>query len=278
MKKISTDAIYRAVKELWIDIAFKLPGDIKTGIEKALGKETNSNAREILAQILENAALSEKEGIPICQDTGFPIIFIERGQEVVIGGGNLAEALERAVSEGTAEGYLRSSIVRGPFERENTGSNTPPAVHHETVSGSELRITVAAKGAGSENASCLAMLKPGEGREGVKRFVYENVIKTARNACPPLVVGVGVGGTSDRAVLMAKKACLRRLDAGNPDEASFEKELLDLINSSGIGPGGFGGDTTALAVNVETFACHIASLPAAVNINCHAARRKEIIL
>ncbi len=278
MRKVSSEVIYEAVKKLWVEIAFSLPADVKKSLESALARETNPGAGDILSQILENAAIAESEKIPVCQDTGFPLIFIERGQDVLIEGENLFRALERAIYEGTEEGGLRASVVKGPFRRENTGGNIPPAVHSETVPGGEFRITVSAKGAGSENASLLAMLKPGDGRAGVKKVVCEHVKKYAANACPPLVIGVGAGGPADMAALMAKKACLQNLDQENSAESAFEAELLNEINSSGIGPGGFGGDTTALAVNVRTFACHIASLPVAVSISCHAVRRKEILL
>lgn len=278
MRKVSSEIIYEAVKKLWVEIAFNLPADVKNKMKAALSAETNPGARDIISQILENAAVAESEKIPLCQDTGFPLIFIERGQDVVIQGENLFRALERAVYEGTEEAGLRASVVKGPFRRENTGGNIPPAVHAETVPGGEFRIMVSAKGAGSENASLLAMLKPGDGRAGVKKVVSEHVKKYAANACPPLVIGVGAGGPADMAALMAKKACLQNLDSENPAESALEAELLDEINSSGIGPGGFGGNTTALAVNIRTFACHIASLPVAVSINCHAVRRKEILL
>lgn len=278
MRKVSSELIYEAVKKLWIEIAFNLPADVKKRLEHARAAETSPGGRDILSQILENAAIAEREKIPMCQDTGFPLIFIERGQDVVINGGDLFRALERAIYEGTEEAGLRASVVKGPFNRKNTGGNIPPAVHSETVPGGEFKLTVAAKGAGSENAAFLAMLKPGDGRAGVKKVVCEHVKKYAANACPPLVIGVGAGGTADTAALMAKKACLQNLDSENPGESDFEAELLEAINASGIGPGGFGGDTTALAVKVRTFACHIASLPVAVSINCHAVRRKEILL
>ena len=278
MRRISSESVYEAVKKLWVEIAFKLPDDVKNRIEAAMREETSPGAREILAQILENAALAEKEKIPLCQDTGFPSVFIGRGQDVVIEGENLHRSIDRAVLEGTREGYLRASVAGDPFSRENTCGNIPAVVYSETIPGDEFRVSVSAKGAGSENSSCLAMLKPGEGMQAVKKRVSEHVSKFAANSCPPLVVGVGIGGTADKAMLMAKKACLRNLDIDNRREADFEEELLSEINSSGIGPGGFGGDTTALAVNVDTFACHIASLPVAVNINCHAVRRKEILL
>ncbi len=278
MKTVSSDLIYREVKKLWAEIAFKLPDDIKKRLDECLRREKNPGARKILALIIENAAAADKEKIPMCQDTGFPVIFIKRGQDVVIQGGELYGALDRALSEATAEACLRASVVKNPFERKNTDTNSPAVVYCQTEPGDEFSITVSAKGAGSENSSCLAMLKPGEGKEGVKKFVCGHVKKIAVNSCPPLVVGVGIGGTADKAALLAKKACLRNLDEDNPANSDFEKELLDEINSYGIGPGGFGGDTTALAVNVETFSCHIASLPVAVNINCHAVRRKEIKL
>lgn len=278
MREISSETIYEAAKKAWIEIAFELPGDVKKSIQEALKKESSPRGRDVLSQILENAKLAESEKIPLCQDTGFPSVFVELGQSVIIQGEAPRGAIEKAIFDGTEEGFIRSSIVRGPFDRKNTGGNIPPVVYFDAGRGEDFRMTVSAKGAGSENASLLAMLNPGEGSAGAGKAVADHVIRYAANACPPLVIGVGIGGTADKAALMAKKACLAVLDDGNSPEHDFEKEILDKINSSGIGPGGFGGDTTALAVNVKTFACHMASLPVAVSINCHAVRRKEILL
>ncbi len=278
MRLIDSAAIEDAVRKTWVEIATRLPSDVFRRIESAVREETNPAGKEILEQILENARLAESEKIPICQDTGFPLIFIKQGQEIKIEGEGLSSAITKGIVQGSREAYLRSSVVNHPFSRENTGCNAPPVIHFELLPGDGFKIMVAAKGAGSENVSFFRPLNPNDGAETVKNTVLEHVKTVAASACPPLVIGVGIGGTAETAMLKAKKACLRNLDETDSPMRQFEEELLEAVNSSGIGPAGMGGRTTALAVNVETFACHIASLPVAVNINCHALRRKEIEL
>ncbi len=256
---------------------FELPEDVIGALKDSLEKEDSQSGREVIEKILENAEIASKKKIPICQDTGFPVIFISIGQGVKIEG-PIYKAIEEGIREGTKEGYLRASIVNDPIKRINTGDNTPPVIHMEIVPGESVKIVVMAKGAGSENMSGVKMLKPGDAENGIKEFVLEQVKNAGANACPPMVIGVGIGGTVEKAMLLAKKACARSLKKSSSFMAELEKELLEEINSLGIGPAGFGGRTTALAVNVESFPCHIATLPVAVNINCHACRRKEVIL
>jgi fumarate hydratase subunit alpha len=236
--------------------------------------------KEIISQLLENAKIAKNEKLPICQDTGFTVVFVEIGQEVEITGGNLYDAINEGVRRGYKEGYLRKSIVDHPLRRKNTGDNTPAVIHTEIVPGDQLKISIIPKGAGCENMSGLAMLKPAQGIEGIKNFVVETVRKAGANPCPPIVVGVGVGGTFEKVALLAKKALLRKMDSYNEDNemSQLEKELLIEINKLGIGPQGLGGRSTALRVFIEWFPCHIASLPVAVNIECHAHRHKEIII
>ena len=256
---------------------FELPEDIIDALKDSLKKEDSQSGREVLEKILENAEIASKKKIPICQDTGFPVIFVSIGEEVRIEGG-ITKAIEEGIREGTREGYLRSSIVNDPIKRINTGDNTPPVIHTEIVPGNNLRIVVMAKGAGSENMSGLKMLTPADGEKGIVEFVIEQVKNAGANACPPMIIGVGIGGTVEKAMFLAKKASARSLGEPSSFMADLEKELLEDVNSLGIGPAGLGGRTTALAVNVEIFPCHIATLPVAVNINCHACRRKEATL
>jgi fumarate hydratase subunit alpha len=279
-KIIHFDTIREKVKSLCMEANYFLGEDIKIYIEKAIEKESSPLGKEVLKDLQRNWELAAKEQIPICQDTGTAVIFLEIGQEVKIVGGYLYDAINEGVRKGYREGYLRKSMVKHPWLRVNTDDNTPAIIHTEIVPGNKLKITVAPKGGGSENMSALKMLTPAAGLEGVKRFVLESVKKAGPNACPPLVVGVGVGGNFEKAALLAKKALLRKLGHFNQDPAiaQVELELLKDINKTGIGPQGFGGNTTALAVNIEVFPCHIASLPVAVNINCHASRHKTIIL
>jgi fumarate hydratase subunit alpha len=235
----------------------------------------------VLDQILENADVAQKEQMPLCQDCGLTVVFLELGQDVHITGGELNLAITEGVRQGYQDGYLRKSMVAQPFSaRINTKDNTPPVIHTTVVPGDELRITVAPKGGGSENMSQLAMLKPADGREGVISFVVESVRRAGANPCPPIIVGVGVGGSAEKTMWLAKHALLRQVGSANPDpeEAELEAEILERVNRIGIGPQGFGGHTTALAVHVETFPCHIASMPVAVNIQCHSARHKEAVL
>jgi len=259
---------------------YELGDDVYEALKTALLTEESPLAQEVLAQLIENADIARSEQIPLCQDCGFAVVFLEVGQEIHITGGLLSEAVNRGVARGYTEGYLRKSIVKHPLDRQNTGDNTPAVIHTEIVAGDRLRIVVAPKGAGSENMSVVRMLKPSDSIEGVKRAVLDTVKAAGANPCPPILVGVGIGGTMEKAALLAKKALLRKVGehSANQEDAILEKELLNLINSTGIGPGGLGGRTTALAVNVETYPCHIASLPVAVNIQCHAARHKETTL
>ncbi|OPY59598.1 MAG: L(+)-tartrate dehydratase subunit alpha [Pelotomaculum sp. PtaU1.Bin035] len=250
------------------------------GLQKAYEQEISPNGKEIIRQLLMNAGIAREERVPMCQDTGCAVVFVDLGQDVRIVGGDFYEAINEGVRKGYKEGYLRKSIVSHPLERKNTGDNTPAVIHTKIVPGENLRITVAPKGGGSENMSAVKMLKPSEGVEGVKKFVLEVVKAAGPDPCPPVVVGVGIGGTFEKAALLAKEALLRDLGekSKHPDIAKLEEEILTEVNKLGIGPQGLGGRTTALAVHIEIFAAHIASLPVAVNINCHAARHKEIVL
>ncbi len=276
MKTLSVERIRDAVRDLAQRAATHLPGDVAVALIKAQKAEESPLGHEVLGAIIENARLSAAEKIPICQDTGVTYVFLEVGQDLHITGGDLGEAVTQGVSAGYTEGYLRKSVVRDPlFDRANTGDNTPPLVHVEIVPGSDLGITVLPKGTGSENMSALAMLTPAAGVEGVRKFVLDTVAGGAANACPPLIVGVGVGGMMDTAAYLAKKAVLRPVGDSHrdPKVAELERELLGAINALGIGPGGLGGTTTALAVHIETRPTHIGALPVAVNLQCHAARR-----
>lgn len=278
MRTVETSLIRNEVKRLWMEANFELPEDVLEALKISLKKESSETGREVLRKIIENAKIASEKKIPICQDTGFPVVFIYMGQDVRIEGGEMKIAVEEGIREGTKEGFLRSSIVSNPLERINTGDNTPPVIHTEIVPGETLKIVVVPKGAGSENMSGLKMLRPADGKNGVKEFVVAQVREAGANACPPMVVGVGIGGTVEKAVFLAKKASARSLNEPSKTTGELEEELLEEINSLGIGPAGFGGKVTALAVNVEIFPCHIASLPVAVNINCHACRRKEVTL
>ena len=278
MRKVHINQIKEVVKELIIEANCKIPAEVRTAYEEALRKEESPLGREVLVQILENVKIAEKEMMPYCQDTGVDVIFVFLGQEVEIEGGYIQDAINEAVSEATKEGYLRASMVWDPvFERKNTGDNTPPVVHYEIVPGDKIKIVVAPKGAGSENTSRLAMLKPADGWEGVKRFVLETVKLAGPNACPPFTVGVGIGGNFEYCAYLAKKALLRPVGKRheNPSIAKIEEELINEINKIGWGPMGFGGTVTAVDVKVEMYPCHIASLPVAVNIQCHANRHAE---
>lgn len=253
---------------------------MQNAFEAALNTEISLTGKDILKQLLENARIARENAVPMCQDTGFAVVYLELGQDVNITGGFLYDAVNQGVRKGYTEGYLRKSIVNHPLQRINTGDNTPAVIHTTIVPGDKLTITVAPKGGGSENMSAIRMLKPAEGREGVKKFVLETVKNAGPNPCPPIVVGVGLGGTFEKAALLAKQALLRPLGQPHPepDIAELESELLGEINKIGIGPQGLGGRTTALGVHILTYPCHIASLPVAVNINCHAARHKKAVL
>ena len=279
MREISTNRITETIKRLCIEANCKLPIDMKTCIEKSREAETFPTAQGILDKIIENYNIAEKETKPICQDTGAACIFVNIGQDVHVNG-NLTEAINEGVRQGYRDGFLRKSIVSDPLERVNTNDNTPAMIYYDIVEGDKIEITLAPKGFGSENMSRIKMLKPSDGVKGVIDFVVETVEKAGSNPCPPIVVGVGIGGTFDKCAYLAKKALLRDADSVNPIPyyAELEDTLLTKINALGIGPQGFGGKTTALAVNIETMPTHIAGLPVAVNINCHVTRHvKEVI-
>jgi len=281
MKEIQAGQITELVKKLCIDANYNLGDDVRRRLEDGLETEESPTGKAILEQILENADIARDDQVPMCQDTGFTVVFIELGQDVHVVGGDFNEAINEGVRQGYTEGYLRKSIVDDPIiERKNTKDNTPAVIHTTIVKGDKLKITVAPKGGGSENMSEVKMMKPADGIEGVKEFVIDKVKRSGGNPCPPIVVGVGLGGTFEKCAYLAKKALLRPLGEHNSDPkwSAVEKELLEKINKLGVGPQGLGGRTTALAVNIEAHPCHIASMPAAVNINCHAARHKEGIL
>jgi len=281
MKEIAAQTITETVANLCQEANFALPADVLAALVRASEEEPSAAGREVLQQLLENARLAEGERRPLCQDCGFAVIFLEIGQDLHISGGYLYDAVQEGVSQGYRAGYLRKSIVRQPIlNRSNTGDNTPAVIHAEVVPGDQLRIKVLPKGGGSENMSAMAMLTPADGEKGVADFVLRTVERAGPNPCPPLIVGVGIGGTADKVTYLAKMALTRRVGEPNPDAqlAAFERELLERINALGIGPGGFGGRVTALAVHVETYPAHIASLPVAVNLQCHSARLKEAVL
>jgi fumarate hydratase subunit alpha len=280
-KEINTDSITETVARLCQEANYFLPEDVARALRESRDREESSLGREILQQILENAGIAAKEHVPLCQDCGSAVILLEVGQDVHIKGGDVYAAVEEGVRKGYTEGYLRRSMVSRPFSaRTNTKDNCPPIIHTKIVPGDRLKIVVMPKGGGSENMSRLAMVLPAQGRQGIVDSVVKAVEEAGSNPCPPVIVGVGIGGTADKAMLLAKEALLRSLGEPNLDSevADLERELLRKINALGIGPQGFGGRTTALAVHIETFPCHIASLPVAVNIQCHSARHKETVL
>ena len=279
MRNIDAKLIEDTVARLCIEANLRLPDDVVSAIECAEIEEPWDGAKRILSLLGDNVRIAEEKMLPMCQDTGMACVFLELGQDVHIDG-NIEEAVNNGVRRGYGEGYLRKSVVCDPLRRINTGDNTPALLSVKLVPGESLRITVMPKGFGSENMSALKMLKPADGVEGVKRFVLETVEKAGANPCPPIIVGVGIGGSFDKAAYLAKHALLRPLDKPNRDEyyAALEKELLDKINALGIGPQGFGGKTTALAVLIESMPTHVAGLPVAVNISCHATRRKSASL
>jgi fumarate hydratase subunit alpha len=279
MREIHLRQITAAVRDLTVSANTHLGQDVLEAFERAIEQEVSPTGKDILAKLIENARIARKEGIPICQDTGFAVVFVELGQEVHLVGGDLKEAINEGVRQGYAEGYLRKSICH-PFSRRNTGDNTPAIIHLEMVPGDGLHLIVAPKGGGSENMSRVTMLTPAVGIQGVKDFVVQRVKESGANPCPPTIMGVGVGGTFEMAAMLAKKALLRPLSSENPEPelSTLEQEMLEEINGLGIGPQGLGGRITSLEVHVNMMPCHIASLPVAVNIQCHAARHKEIEL
>jgi len=281
MKEISFDQIVQATKEAVMSIAYDLPMDVQNKLEEMRGKEDGDIAKHMLDVIIENAKLSRDEFRPMCQDTGMAVCFVTLGQDVHITGGAIEDAINEGVRQGYEDGYLRKSVVKDPvFDRSNTQDNTPAVIHYKVVPGDQLTLEFGAKGFGSENMSQLKMFPPSAGLEGAKEFVLKVVSEAGPNACPPLIVGVGLGGTFEKAALLAKEAALRSVDKVNPDPnlAALEEELLEKVNDLGVGPQGFGGKTTALKVNVNVYPTHIAGLPVAVNINCHAARHIKVEL
>lgn len=281
MRTIEVDQITQAIAKMCIDACYYLSEDVHEALVTAGKKEESPLGKEIIGKIVENANISKSEDRPICQDTGMAVVFMEVGQDVHIVGGSLEEAVNAGVAKGYTEGYLRKSVVAEPlFNRKNTTNNTPAILHTTIVPGDKLKIKLAPKGFGSENKSALKMLVPADGVEGLKKVVLDTVKLAGPNACPPMVIGVGVGGTMEKATILAKKALLRSLNKrnANPDYEKLEAELLEMVNKTGVGPQGLGGITTALAVNVEYFPTHIAGLPVAVNINCHATRHAEVEL
>ncbi len=281
LREIHVSDVTAAVKRLCISANCNVPRETISALKRAEKAEESPVAREVLKQILENHRIAREEGVPACQDTGVAMVFLEVGQDVHLVGGDLYAAINEGVRQGYTEGYLRKSLVDDPlFKRMNTGDNTPAMIYVDVVPGTNVKLTVAPKGGGAENMSGIAMLTPAAGVEGVKRFVVERVQKAGSNPCPPVVVGVGIGGTFDRVALLAKKALLRPVGSHNADPtyAKLEKELLAEINKLGIGPQGFGGRATALAVNIEYAPCHIASMPVAVNLNCHVGPHESVEL
>lgn len=280
MRIIQSETITKAVRDMCIRSNCHINSDIKDALTKSVKTEKSAVSRNVLEDLLKNAQIAHKKEIPICQDTGMAVFFIEVGNEILVEGDTLTEAVNKGVSLGYTEGYLRKSVVSDPLERINTKDNTPAVIHYDFVRGDKIKITFAPKGFGSENKSALKMLNPSDGVEGVIDFVIETVRKAGANPCPPMVIGVGIGGTMDKAAQLAKKALTRDITAANekPFYAELEKTLLKKINKLGIGPQGMGGTTTALAVNIETYPTHIAGLPVAVNINCHATRHAVEII
>lgn len=280
MRNISAEIITNNIKEMCIEANHFLSPDMKRVFEKAADEETSALGKQILGQIRENLEIAGTDMIPICQDTGMAVVFMKVGQDVHIEGGSLTDAINEGVRQGYVEGYLRKSVVKDPIERENTRDNTPAVIHYDIVPGDKLDITIAPKGFGSENMSRVFMLKPADGIEGVKDAVLTAVKDAGPNACPPMVVGVGIGGTFEKCALLAKKALTRDLDGERPSGyvRELEDELLEKINALGIGPGGLGGSKTALAVNVEAYPTHIAGLPVAVNICCHVNRHMHRVI
>jgi fumarate hydratase subunit alpha len=281
MREVQAHRITEVVKNLCMDANYDLGQDVVESLKRSLEKEESPTGREILEMILENADIAREERLPICQDTGFAVIFVELGQDVHIVGGDFEEAINEGVRQGYRQGYLRKSIVDDPvLERKNTSDNTPAVIHTRIVPGDKVRVIFAPKGGGSENMSEVKMMKAADGIEGVKDFVVDKVRRSGGNPCPPVVVGVGIGGTFEKVAMLAKQALLRPLGQRHPDPrfAAVEEEIFARVNKLGIGPMGLGGRASVLDVHVEVFPCHIASMPVAVNMQCHAARHKEAII
>ena len=280
MRVILAEEITRNIKEMCIEANYELSSDVKNKIYEKADTETNHLGKQILGQLKKNLEIAETENIPICQDTGMAVVFIKIGQDIHIEGGNLEDAINEGIRQGYTEGYLRKSVVKDPVERINTKDNTPGVIHYEIADGDQIEIIVAPKGFGSENMSRICMLKPADGIEGIKEAILETVRLAGPNACPPIVVGVGIGGTFEKCALLAKKALTRDLGCHNqiPYVKNLEEEMLDKINQLKIGPGGLGGNTTALGINIEAYPTHIAGLPVAINVCCHVNRHKKRIL
>ena len=281
MREVNTERITREVARLCIEASYYLSEDVLDALRTAREQEVSPVGQAVLDQVLQNAEIAASGELPLCQDTGLTVVFIELGQDVHVVSGDLYEAINEGVRQGYREGYLRKSVVDKPFSaRVNTKDNTPAVIHTDIVPGDKLKVTVCPKGGGSENMSYLKMFSPAAGRQGIVDWVVECVENSGANPCPPVIVGVGIGGTIDQTTLIAKKSLLRPVGAPNPDPevAELEADILERVNRLGIGPQGLGGRTTALAVHVETFPCHIASMPAAINIQCHSARHKEAVL
>ncbi|WP_294349973.1 fumarate hydratase [uncultured Clostridium sp.] len=280
MREINVEEVEKVVKKLCIEANYFIGSDIKEALLRCKKEESYDVAEDVLDKIIINDEIAEMKEVPMCQDTGMACVFLEVGQDVHFIGGNIEDAINEGVRKGYDEGYLRKSVVKDPIHRVNTKDNTPAIIYYNIVSGDKVKVTVAPKGFGSENMSRIGMLKPADGLEGVKKFILETVKLAGPNPCPPMVIGVGIGGTFDKAAYLAKKALIRPVNIRNKNEfyKNLEEELLEKINELGIGPQGFGGKTTALGLNIETYPTHIAGLPVAVNINCHATRHKEFIL
>ena len=280
MRTLHVSSITDAVKKLCMDANYELEPDMLRAFDRALGTERSPAGRQVLQILKDNAALARDQRIPYCQDTGFVVCFVEVGQDVHVTGGLLTDAINAGIRAGYTEGYLRASIVRSPFDRVNTGDNTPGVIHVSLVPGATVRVQIMAKGGGCENRSKYKMLTPAEGVDGVKAWVLECIRTAGPDACPPLIAGVGMGGTFEQAAILSKKALFRELGSPNPDSTldALERELLERANRLGIGPQGYGGDTTALGIHLLTYPCHITSLPVAVTIECHAHRHKEAVL
>ena len=280
MREIQAQQITDVVEKLCIEANQYLPEDVQGAIRRCRACEDWEIAQGVLDKIITNFEIAREENVPICQDTGMACVFLEIGQDVHIVGGDLSEAVDEGVRRGYDKGYLRKSVVKDPVRRGNTGDNTPAMLYTEIVPGAQIKVTVGPKGFGSENMSAIRMFKPSAGIEGIKDFILETVETAGPNPCPPMVVGVGIGGTFDKCALLAKKALMRSTDERNPDPyyADLEAEMLEKINKLGIGPQGFGGKTTALALNIETLPTHIAGMPCAVNINCHVTRHKTEVI
>lgn len=278
MQLIKTQEIEDMVAKKVKEVNYELPDDVENAISTALAKENSKVGRKILEQILDNSEIARSERVPLCQDTGLVVVYARVGQDLKFDG-SLETAINNGVSKGYRDGYLRKSVVKDPLDRENTGTNTPVIIHYDLVDGDELKLDIATKGGGSENMSQIKMMKPTVSRDEIIDYIVQVVKESGANACPPLIVGVGIGGNFEKSALLAKESLFERIDKNNPDPklASLEKDILEKVNQLGIGPQGLGGNTTALGVNIKSYPCHIASMPVAVNLNCHSARHIKLV-